>query len=224
MTAERVLVTGFEPYGGRGSNPAGEVAMALHGRRVADAEIVGRTLPVSFARLQDEVAAMVTEVDPLVALGIGLWPGEPVIRIERLAINLADFEIADNQGTTLIDKPLHASGPAALAVTIPVRRIETQLLRAGIPARLSSTAGTFLCNACLHALLRAATTRPCPRRCGFIHAPYLPSQVAALLQANRQEARLELHQRADLASLDLATATRAVEIAVAVSVEAAHGR
>ena len=222
MTAGRVLVTGFESYGGRGTNPAGEIAKALHGRRVAGAEIVGRTLPVSFARLQDNVSALLAESDPLVALGIGLWPGEPVIRLERLAINLADFEIADNEGAMLADEELHAAGPAALAATIPVRRIEGELLRVGIPARLSATAGTFLCNACLHALLHAAATRLRPPLCGFVHVPYLPAQVAELLQATRQEARLELHQRADLASLDLATATRAVEIAAALSVEAAR--
>src|SRR5579875_1588128 len=188
VVAERVLVTGFEPYGGRGLNPAGEIARTLHGRRVAGADIVGRTLPVSFSRLRHAIETLMAETAPLVALGIGLWPGEPVIRIERLAINLADFEIADNEGAMLADAALHASGPAALAATVPLRRIESELLQAGIPARLSATAGTFLCNACLHALLRTAGTGPRAPLCGFIHVPYLPAQVAALLQANRQEA------------------------------------
>ena len=95
------------------------------------------------------------------------------------------------------------------------------MLAAGIPARLSNTAGTFLCNACLFAALKAAEGVRRPPLCGFIHVPYMPEQVAEMLAQRRQEARLELHQRADLASMGLETMTRAVQIAAEVAIRAA---
>ena len=116
------------------------------------------------------------------------------------------------------------NGPAAFAATLPIRRIEGALLDVGIPARLSSTAGTFLCNACLYGFLEEAATAPRAALCGFMHLPYLPSQVAELLKATRRDARLELHQRADLASMDLPTAVKAVQIALEVSVGEALNR
>ena len=97
--------------------------------------------------------------------------------------------------------------------------MEQALLDAGIPARISSTAGTYLCNACLYSFLSAAETMREHVACGFVHVPYLPSQVAELQRQIKQEAVLEAHQRADMASMDLATGVRAVEIAIAVAIE-----
>ena len=224
MIERPVLITGFEPYAGRGVNPAAEVARALVGRTVAGVPVAARTLPVSQAAVRDRIASFLRELDPVVVISLGLWPGEPMIRIERFAVNLADFEIRDNDGTLLTDQPLDASGAVALAATLPLRRIEAALIAAGIPARLSSTAGTFLCNACFFDLLEASAARPRPPLCGFLHLPYLPSQVAELLKATKAGAALELHQRADLASMDLATVTRAVEIALEQSLAAARGQ
>lgn len=222
MRTDRVLVVGFEPYGGRGFNPAGEIARAFDGRTVAGASIFGRRLPVSRDALRQQLPALVAEIEPMVAVGVGLWPGEPVIRVERIGINLADFEIPDNAGLCPMDEALVPAGPTARAATLPVRRIETALLQAGIPARLSETAGTFLCNMTLYTLLETAAARGDKMLCGFIHVPYAPAQVAAMLQELRQEAKLERHQRADLASMEFATSVRAVEIALSVSVEFAH--
>lgn len=224
MPQRPALVTGFEPYGGRGTNPAGEVARALDGGRASGVPVVARTLPVSFMRLRSRIAELLRELDPIVVISLGLWPGEPMIRIERLGVNVADFEIADNEGTLLVDRPVGDNGPAAFAATLPIRQIEGALLDVGIPARLSSTAGTFLCNACLYSFLEESATAPRATLCGFIHLPYVPSQVAALLKATRRDARLELHQRADLASMDLPTAVKAVQIALEVSVGEALNR
>jgi pyroglutamyl-peptidase len=96
---------------------------------------------------------------------------------------------------------------------LPVRKIEEALLAAGIPSRISNSAGSFLCNACLYSFLSAAEKIQ-GTRCGFVHVPYLPEQVAGLLQEIKEEAKLEAHQRADFASMDLATGTRAVAIAL----------
>ena len=103
---------------------------------------------------------------------------------------------------------------------LPLHAIQRRLLEAGIPARLSSTAGTFLCNATMYTFLH---TGPAGRGvpCGFVHLPYLPEQVAALLEDLRKEQLLELHQRADLASMSLATMVEAVRIVLGVSLAAA---
>jgi pyroglutamyl-peptidase len=92
------------------------------------------------------------------------------------------------------------------------------LLDAGIPARISNTAGTYLCNACLYSFLSAAEAASDRVACGFIHVPYLPSQVADLLRRIKDEGVLELHQRADTASMELATAVRALELAIAAAI------
>ena len=105
MASSYVLLTGFEPYGGRSSNPAYEVMRALDGKELAGASIVGRALPVSFASLPGRISNLLDDIDPIVVLSLGLWPGEPVIRLERLATNVADFEIADNLGQSSLINP-----------------------------------------------------------------------------------------------------------------------
>ena len=158
MTA-RALITGFEPYGGRGRNPAGEIATRLDGSEIAGIRVVGRNLPVAVAALDDIIPAMLAEVDPAAVIGLGLCPNEAVIRLERVAINLADFEIPDNDGLVLIDQPIDAGDSAARFATLPLRSIQEALLPAGIPARLSNSAGTYLCN-----MPRPARrVSPCPR-------------------------------------------------------------
>jgi pyroglutamyl-peptidase len=213
----RALLTGFEPYGGRDVNPSSEVARALDGNSAGRVAVIGRRLPASYQQLRSRIPELLEELRPDIAISLGLWPGEATIRLERLGANLADFEIPDNDGALLGDAIISNILTTALATTIPVRRIEQELLARGIPARLSSTAGTFLCNATLFTLLATAQVRYPKMLCGFIHLPYLPLQVAQLLIDNRCEHRLELHQRADLASMDLATMTEAVRIAIEVT-------
>jgi pyroglutamyl-peptidase len=193
----------------------------MDGKIVAGAQVIGRTLPVAYSSLRSEIERLLAEIQPAVAISLGLWPGEPVIRIERIGVNVTDFEIPDNEGKLLVDEAIQAGGLAARLSTLPIRKIEQALLGAGIPARISSTAGTFLCNACLYTLLAAAdTAENTPAACGFIHLPYLPAQVAEQLQQLRRKGELEFHQRSDFASMDLATSIRAIEIAVATSIRA----
>lgn len=217
MGCRRALITGFESYGGRRTNPAYEVMRALDGREIAGVSVAGRGLPVLYGALRRRIVSLLDEVDPVAVLSLGLWPGEPVIRLERLAANVADFEIADNDGAIVTGAEVAAEGAFALAATLPLREIEQALLAGGIPVRISGTAGSFLCNACLYHFLDASASRRVPPLCGFMHFPYLPSQVAELITETRREARFELHQRADLASMDLGTAIRAAEKALAVT-------
>jgi pyroglutamyl-peptidase len=211
------LITGFEPYGGRGRNPAGEVAARLDGSEVAGIRVVGRSLPVRFAALDEAVPALLAEIDPSVVISLGLCPGEAVIRLERIAINLADFEIPDNEGVVLIDRPLDAMSAAARFATLPLRSVQEALLQAGIPARLSSSAGTYICNKALYRFLGAIEQRGKDVRCGFMHLPYVPEQVAALIAEMQAARSIERHQRTDVPSMSLERMVEAVRIALEVT-------
>jgi pyroglutamyl-peptidase len=149
MTGRSALITGFEPYGGRRVNPSAEVVKRLDGAKVEALTVLGRILPVSYRSLQAKIDSLLDEFEPALVLSLGLRPGDPTIRIERVAVNLADFEIADNDGALIRNEPLQGGSPAAMLSTLPLRSIEQALLSAGIPARVSNTAGTFLCNATL---------------------------------------------------------------------------
>ncbi|HEX4835790.1 MAG TPA: pyroglutamyl-peptidase I [bacterium] len=219
MNQAVALVTGFEAYGGRGLNPSGEVVKRLEGTEIQAVRIAGRVLPVSFRLLHQRVAEILRGLDPVLVLSLGLWPGEATIRLERTAVNLADFEIPDNEGAYLRDTPLETGAPYASPSRLPLREIERALLDAGIPARLSDTAGTFLCNATLYSFLQARPDVPC----GFVHVPYLPEQVADLLRQTREERTLEVHQRADLASMHITTMVEAVRIVLATSFRTLQG-
>jgi pyroglutamyl-peptidase len=214
MDAKKLLLTGFEPYGGRGTNPAFEVVSALNGRSVRGVEIVGRGLPVSLNEVGKRLNALLEEVKPCAVVCLGLWPGEAMIRLERVALNMADFEIADNDGFLARGDFVKSNGQPAHFATLPLKAIEAALLAAGIPARISNTAGTYLCNACLFTVLDHLQAVSPATPAGFIHVPYIPEQVAQILRQLRETAALELHQRGDVASMELSRIVRAVEIAI----------
>ena len=214
--SQKALITGFEPYGGRSLNPSARLATALDGARVGGLAVTGRALPVVLDGLAGRLEAWLDELRPAVVIALGLYPGEPTIRLERFAVNLADFAIPDNAGALAGDAAIVPAGATALAATLPLRAIERAMLADGIPARLSNTAGTYLCNAALYALLGAIARRGARIPCGFIHLPYVPEQVAALL-ADARAGRLDLSYRADFASMDYAVMERALRIALAVT-------
>ncbi len=213
----RALVTGFEPYAGRGINPAAEIARALDGAQLGALHVTGVCLEVSLAAAPRRLIALVEELAPDITLCLGLWPGEPMIRIERIALNRADFEIPDGAGRMAQDEVLDPLGPDGLCATLPLHETTRALWQQGIPARLSGTAGTYLCNATMYHLLNHARIARPRMLGGFMHLPYLPQQVAALLKSLQSAQELELHQRADLASMALDTMLAAVRTALAVS-------
>lgn len=208
-----MLLTGFEGYGGRGLNPAAEVVRTLDGEAIMGTQVMGAILPVSYASLAGNLRDLVRRHRPKGVICLGLWPGEPVIRLERYGLNLNDFEIPDNAGR-LERGPIEPDGPAARVATLPLQVIHDRLLAADIPARMSSTAGNFLCNATLYAALGVVECEAPGTPCGFIHVPYLPAQVAEMIAAIREGQKLELHQRADLASMALETTIAAIRIAI----------
>ena len=216
MVQPVALLTGFQPYGGRGINPSAEVVRRLDSSEIGSVRVVGRTFPVSYRTLEQNIEQAIAELDPVAVINLGLWPGEPTVRVERIAVNVADFEIPDNEGELLIDEPI-ADGATARIATLPFRAIEGALLDAGIPAQVSNTAGTFLCNATLYCSLRCLERSGKPAPCGFIHLPYMPKQVAAMIAEMREARSLELHQRADVASMSLDAMVEAVRIALEVT-------
>ena len=220
MTA-RILLTGFEPYAGRGINPAAEVVTRLHGQAIAGVEIIGHTLPVALQGLEDRINTLLKDIRPTAVLSLGLAPGTPFIRLERIAVNIADFDIPDNSGRICRDECLIDSGPIALLSSLPLRAIEQRLLEADIAATLSNTAGTYLCNATMYYFLHALRNQAIPS--GFIHLPYLPNQVAELIATTRSGHGLELEQRSDLASMHLETMLEALRISIAAIADIQHG-
>jgi pyroglutamyl-peptidase len=219
MTIDPVIITGFEPYGHRSFNPAFEVVRALDGCTIEGAQVLARTLPVSFARLRNELTSLFADNHASAVICLGLWPGENMIRLERVAINIADCEISDNDGRLLSDEPLSRATALARFTTLPIRAIEQRLLEAGIPTRVSNTAGTFLCNACLYTVLELLSEQRRRIPAGFIHLPYTPEQVASLIQDVRIGRNLEVQQRADLGSMSLDYMIRAVELAISTTVQ-----
>ena len=217
-----MLLTGFESYGGRSLNPSEQVVKRLDGAEICGARVIGRTLPVAYADLGDRIAALIEEVRPRAVICLGLWPGTPVLRLERIAVNIADFEIPDNVGL-MTRGPVVEGGVDAYPSTLPIHAIHDRLLAAGIPARLSGSAGTFLCNALMYHALRNCAEHAPASRCGFIHLPYLPEQVSALLLQMREGATIELHQRADLASMALSLQVEGVRLAIETTLKATLG-
>jgi pyroglutamyl-peptidase len=207
-----VLVTGFEPFGISDRNPSREVARVLDGRTIAGLKVASRILPVSMRAIADALNRVLDEAQPKIIVALGLAGSESMIRIERYGVNLADFPLADNEGELVVDRPVLPDGPPALVTSLPNRQIRDALLAAGIPARLSTTAGTYLCNTLIYLLGDTIQKREWNTRFGFLHLPYMPEQVAAILAG--PEARKQPEQ---MASMSLATMLRAVETTVATT-------
>ncbi|MFN4143610.1 hypothetical protein [Aestuariivirga sp.] len=224
MADRTVLLTGFEPYGGRDLNPAHEAMKALDGRVIEGFTVAGRGLPVSLKEVRARLPALIEDVKPSAVISLGLGPGEAVIRLERVGVNLVDYEIRDNDGAFVSDDRVNSNAQEARFATLPLRAIETALLEQGIPVRLSSAAGTFLCNACMFTVLDVLAARSAHVPAGFIHVPYIPEQVAGMIKVTRAGAGLDIHQRADVASMELSRIVRAVETAIAVTALQIGGR
>jgi pyroglutamyl-peptidase len=202
MSRRVVLVTGFEAFGGHAANPSLEVAKTLDGRAVGEAVVRSAILPVHHAEAALQVSRLLDETDPLVVVHLGLAGGRARIALERVAVNVMDYDTPDNAGYRARGEPCVAGGPAAYFATLPVAAIVAALLAEGIPAYVSNTAGTYLCNQTMYGTLHRLAERRHPARAGFIHLPLLPAMVAA--------AGLEQP------SMDAGLMVRAVEIALGV--------
>lgn len=204
MPEPTVLLTGFEPFDGERVNPSLEIVRALDGRLVAAHRVVGAVLPVSFAATLPLLDDLLERERPVLTIALGQAGGRSEITLERIAVNLIDARIADNDGLQPIDAAVVEGAPFACASTLPVKAIVERLRRQGIPAALSLSAGTYVCNQVFFALVHALATRMPGARGGFVHLPWLPEQVVA---------------RPGQPSMSLATMTAGVQAAIECALE-----
>lgn len=173
-----ILLTGFEPFGGETCNPSWEAVSALHGRRIAGRRVVSRCLPVVFGESLKALDAAIGEVAPSLVLCVGEAGGRSAVSFERVAINVDDARIPDNANACPIDMPVVAGGPAAYFATLPIKAMHASVRAAGIPAEVSQSAGTYVCNHVFYGLMHALRRQP-DVLAGFVHIPYSPRQALA---------------------------------------------
>ena len=175
-----VLVTGFDPFDGETVNPSWQAAQALHGLQVAGHAVVAAQLPTEFGRSLPVLESLLARHRPVLAVCCGQAGGRGAISLERVAINIQDARIADNAGARPVDEPVSADpqAPAAYFTSLPVKAMLRALQDAGIPAEVSQTAGTFVCNHVFYGLMHALHSRSDLHgvRGGFMHVPWLPGQ------------------------------------------------
>jgi len=162
-----LLVTGFEPFGTHTANPTEGLAKAVDGRQFGSCRVRGALLAVHHAEVAPRVALLVAETDPVAVVHLGLAGGRARIALERLAVNVMDYEQPDNAGVRMSGAPCVPDGPAAYFATLPLAAILAALTAEGIPAYLSSTAGTYLCNQTLYGTLHAVTRLARAPKVGF---------------------------------------------------------
>ena len=172
----KVLVTGFTPFGGEQINPSWEAVKRLP-ERIGEMTITKREIPTEFDAACAALRAAMDELRPDAVLSVGQYGGANGIRVERVAVNLRDARIADNAGAKPVDEPVVPGAPDAYFATLPTRRIIEKLRERDIPAQLSYSAGTFVCNNLLYCALHESAQKFLATRCGFVHVPYLPEQA-----------------------------------------------
>lgn len=172
----KILVTGFDPFGGESINPSIEAVKKLP-ENIAGAEIIKLEVPTVIGKSIDKIKEKLEEVHPDVVLSIGQAGGRTDIGVERIGINCDDCKIKDNEGNQPIDEKIIKDGPAAYFSTLPIKAMVKNIKAGGVPASVSNTAGTFICNHVLYGVLHLQASKYKEMRAGFIHIPFLPEQV-----------------------------------------------
>ncbi|PEJ02463.1 pyroglutamyl-peptidase I [Bacillus wiedmannii] len=197
-----VLLTGFDPFGGESINPAWEVAKSLHEKTIGEYKIISKQVPTVFQKSISVLKEYIEELNSEMIICIGQAGGRPDITIERVAINVDDARIADNEGNQPVDVPVVEEGPAAYWSTLPMKAIVKRLQEEGIPASVSQSAGTFVCNHLFYGLMHELEKRDKKIKGGFIHIPFLPEQAS--------------HYPGQ-SSMSLSTISKGIELAVEVT-------
>lgn len=183
----KLLITGFDPFGGEQINPAWEAVKELPDR-IGDFVLHKRQIPTVFGKGAEEVLAAAEEIRPDVILCIGQAGGRAAVTPERIAVNIRDAKISDNEGNQPEGEFVLEGAPAAYFATVPVMAMAEAIRAAGLPGVVSNSAGAFVCNDTLYILLhRFAGTET---RVGFVHVPYLPEQGSPALTLEKTEAAL----------------------------------
>ena len=190
----KIIVTGFDPFGGETINPSIECVKALP--EIEGVELIRLELPTVFKESAKRLNEVINDVKPDAVLSVGQAGGRPGITMERIAINVDDARIPDNISQQPIDETIQTEGEAAYFTTLPIKRIVKAIREAGISAEVSNSAGTFVCNHIMYQALFAATKADKPFKAGFMHIPFIPEQTT------------------DKPSLPLEESTRALQIAI----------
>ena len=198
----KVLVTGFDPFGGEPINPAWEAVKAMKDT-IAGAEIVKMQIPTVVGKSIENIHQKMKELQPDLVISVGQAGGRFGVTPERVAINVTDARIPDNEGNQPIDEPIFSDGPAAYFSNLPVKAMVQAIKDAGYPSVLSNSAGTYICNHVMYGILYYIEKEFPNVRGGFIHVPYAPSQVV---------------NKPSTPSMALADITASLEAAVAAAV------
>ena len=190
----KIIVTGFDPFGGEKINPSIECVKALP--EIEGVELIRLELPTVFKESAKRLNEVINDVKPDAVLSVGQAGGRAGITMERIAINVDDARIPDNISQQPIDEAIQLDGEAAYFTTLPIKRIVKAIREAGISAEVSNSAGTFVCNHIMYQSLFAATKADKPFKAGFMHIPFIPEQTT------------------DKPSLPLEESTRALQIAI----------
>ena len=190
----KIIVTGFDPFGGETINPSIECVKALP--EIEGVELIRLELPTVFKESAKRLNEVINDVKPDAVLSVGQAGGRPGITMERIAINVDDARIPDNISQQPIDEAIQLDGEAAYFSTLPIKRIVKAIREAGISVEVSNSAGTFVCNHIMYQALFAATKADKPFKAGFMHIPFIPEQTA------------------DKPSLPLEESTKALQIAI----------
>ena len=171
-----VLITGFDPFGGEPINPAWEAVKAMKDE-IAGATITKLQIPTVVAKSIAKVHEKMQELRPDIVISIGQAGGRYDITPERVAINLDDARIKDNEGNQPIDVPIYEDGAPAYFSDLPIKAMVQHIREAGLPASVSNTAGTFVCNHLMYGVLYTLAKEYPGVRGGFMHVPFIPEQV-----------------------------------------------
>ena len=203
---KKILLCAFDAFGGESVNPAG---LAVERVRFDGAEIKKCTVPTVFDKSIAIVTAKIDEICPDAVIMIGQAGGRDKITPERVAINVSDARIDDNEGNRPCDVPVVEGAPAAYFSTLPIKDIVSALEKEGIPAAVSNSAGTFVCNHLMYGALHHIASSGSCAVAGFIHIPYIPEQT---------------QNKTDKPSLPLELDVRAIELALGVIIDSIEGK
>lgn len=199
----KILLTGFDPFGGESINPAYEVVKRINDN-INGAEIIKLEVPTVFYDSIARTIEKIEEIKPDFVINIGQAGGRSEISIERVAINIDDARIPDNKGQQPIDSPINPTGKSAYFATLPIKAIAQSIRDKKIPANVSDSAGTYVCNHLMYGVLDYIYQKNLPIQAGFIHIPFLMEQVL---------------DKPKTASMDLNTLVIAIETAIQTAVQ-----
>lgn len=172
----KILVTGFDPFGEDSINPALEAVQALP-EQIVGADIIKLEIPTAAYDSLDKIEKAIEQYDPEMILSVGLAGGASELRIERIGININDFRIKDNAGNQYIDEPIFEDGENAYFSNLPIKTMVSAIRNGNIPAVISNSAGTYVCNHVLYGVRYLIEHKYPGKKSGFIHVPYLPCQT-----------------------------------------------